>query len=601
MKALKLESKNPALCFFALAVLCMVVQFLAVEYQFNKIVDPMWLNNVSVKELVLLVINNVADAVLLMTPFVALAPRWRKWSWIVLWLVTLWCLAQFLYLPTYRDLMPMSSFLLVGNVGGTLGKSVAGAFRLADLEVLLPPVLLYIVYRLWLKRGIEASRRSLGIRGAQATLCLLAFVGIRLGMTELHFHDDDSVHSYEQQLVNDYCVMWTRQGDYLNQNGAVPYMIYGIVTSIFNRTTLTDTEKQQVARYINDRPLPVDDYATAQGKNVVLLVVESLNSWVIDLKIDGREVTPTLNALCRDTLSNLVTLNMRTQVKNGRSSDGIFMYNTGLLPLTTQAVANAYGDVPYPSLAKMLQDYDAFYACCDEPTLWNVKNMSQNYGYSDYYGKDEIDTVVKNNGYLLDKALLEEVAVLAPQRKQPFLALVATAGMHHPYDTPMEPTTWIQASGRYTGQVRCYLECANAFDTALNQFLSSLKSQGIYDNTMIVIVSDHSEMVDDAPAGRRSIDKEGDRCVFVAINSGQSGKLTGPLGQIDVFPTLIELLGINDARWRGVGYSFLRGDITSVATSPMQLVGDGPLIKRQQEAWRMSDLIITSRWFEPHN
>lgn len=599
MKTLKMSLKNSALWFFVLASLCMVVQFLAVEYQFNKIVDPLWLNHVSIKDLLSLVVNNIADAVFLMTPFVALSARWRKWSWIVIWLVTVWCLAQFLYLPTYRDLMPMSSFFLVDNVGGTLGKSVLGAFRIADLEVVLPPVLLYIAYRLWFKHGIETTHRSFGHRAALSILCIMAFIGIRLGMTELHFYQDDETNTYEQQLTNDYCVMWTRQGDYLNQNGAVPYLTYGLVTSIFNRTTLTADEKQMVTQFINDQPMPVDEYATAQGKNVVLLVVESLNSWVIDLRIDGREVTPTLNALCRDSLSNLVTLNMRTQVKNGRSSDGIFMYNTGLLPLTTQAVCNTYGSVPYPSIAKSLADYDAFYACCDEPTLWNVENMSKNYGYNDFYGKVEIDSVVKSNGYLLDKALLEEVTTLMPKRKQPFLAMVATAGMHHPYDAPMEPATWIQNSGYYTSEVRCYLERAAAFDTALAEFLSRMKSQGLYDNTMIVIVSDHSEMVDDAPAGRPSIDKDGDRCVFIAINSGQSGLIAGPLGQIDVFPTLSELLGINDSRWRGLGISFLRGEVTSVATTPTQVVGNGALIKHQQEAWHISDMIITSRWFEP--
>lgn len=78
--------------------------------------------------------------------------------------------------------------------------------------------------------------------------------------------------------------MWTRQGDYLNQNGVVPYMFYGIATTIHDRRTLTDAEKQEVTQFINEQPQPNDEYASAQGKNVILLVVESLNSWVIDLR-----------------------------------------------------------------------------------------------------------------------------------------------------------------------------------------------------------------------------------------------------------------------------------------------------------------------------
>ncbi len=591
--------KNSLLWFFLLAVGCLVVQFMAVDYHYNRIADINWRHTVSIGELSLLAVNHIADALFLLTPFVALSGRWRKWSWLIIWLVTLWCLAQLLYIPSYRDLMPLSSFFLVENVGGTVAKSAVGAFRLADLEVLLPPVLLYIVYRIWFKRGIDATHHSIWMRLVFMTLCILAFVGIRLGMTAMHFQEDKSCKSYEQQLINDYCVMWTRQGDYMNLNGAVPYVVYGLVTSIHDRTTLSDAEKQEVTRFINEQPQYGEDYATARGKNVILLVVESLNSWTVDLKLHGREVTPTLNALCRDTVNNLVTLNMRSQVKNGRSSDGIFMYNTGLLPLTTQAVANTYNNVPYPSIVKLLGDYDALYACCDEPNLWNVSSMAQSYGYKDFYGKAEIDSVVKNNGYLLDKALLEEVTQLLPQRKQPFMCLVATAGMHHPYNAPMEPATWVQNSGLYTSEVRCYLECAAAFDTALSQLLDNLKSQGLYDNTMIVIVSDHSEMVDDAPNGRPSIDREGDKCVCLIINSGQNGMINGPVGQIDVFPTLIELLGASDGHWNGLGNSMLRGDVTSVAMSPSELRGSGPLVNRQKQAWNISDKIITSRWFEP--
>jgi phosphoglycerol transferase MdoB-like AlkP superfamily enzyme len=588
-----------AILFFILAVACIVVQLLAVEYHFNRIVDYDWLNNVSLVELCHLVVNNIADALIVLLPFVALSPRWRKWSWITIWLVTLWCLAQLLYMPTYRDLMPLSSFMLVDNVGGTVAQSALGAVKLADLEVLLPPILLYIAYRIWFKRGIEAGRPSLGRQLGLSLLCLLVFVGIRLGMTAIHYQEDETCPSYSQQLTNDYYVMWTRQGYYLNNNGMVPYITYGLVTTIFDRITLTDEQKQEVTRFINDQSQPGDEYASARGKNVILLVVESLNSWVIDFKIDGREVTPTLNALCRDTENNLLTLNMRSQVKNGRSSDGIFMYNTGLLPLTTEAVASTYGDVPYPSLVKALGNYDSFYACCDEPTLWNVRNMSVVYGYRDFYGRAEIHEEVKANGYLQDKALLEEVSRLIPEYKQPLIALVATAGMHFPYNEPMEPTTWVQQSGRYTREVRCYLECANAFDTALAQFLNDLKSQGIYDNTMIVIVSDHSEVVDDNPAGRPSIDPEGDRCVLLIINSGQNGVIAGPVGQIDVFPTLVEVLGADSQHWNGLGNSILRGDVTSVAVSPSDGIGSCPLFKRQQQAWSISDMIIKSRWFEP--
>lgn len=592
--------KSSSLWFYLAAAVCIIVQLLSVEYHFNVIADLHWLEHIDATTIIKLIINGIADALILMLPFVALKSKWRKWSWIVIWLITLWSLAQLLYMPTYRDLMPFSSFLLVDNMGGTLAKSTIGSFTYGDLEVILPPILLYVAYRLWLKDGIESEAISGSRRLLLCMLCIVAFIGIRASVSAWHYNDDDTIKSYSEQLINDYCVMWTSQGDYLNLNGAVPYTTYCAITSIFNKTTLTPEEKQEVVRFLNDQQQCGDnDYATARGKNVILLIVESLNSWVIDLRLNGQEVTPTLNALYRDSVNNLVSTKMKSQVKNGRSSDGIFMYNTGLLPLTTQVVANTFGDVPYPSLAKILGSYDTFYACCDEPNLWNVKQMSSNYGYKDFYGKQEIKETLEANEYLLDKTLLEKVTKLIPQRKQPFMALIATAGMHHPYNTPMEPMTWIQSSGLYTREVRCYLESANAFDSALAQFLQDLKAQDIYDNTMIVILSDHNEMVDYSPKGRPSIDMEGDNCVFIAINSGQDGRINGPFGQIDVFPTLLDLLGANSPKWNGLGYSLLRNDVHSAALTPTSVVGGSSLLGRQQEAWRISDMIITSRWFEP--
>lgn len=593
--------KNATLWFYILAMGCIVIQLMSVIYHFNGMVDFRWLQRVSAKTLSLLTANSIADSLILLLPLAFLPPRWRKWSWIVIWLVTVWCLIQLLYIPSYRDIMPFSSFLLVGNVGSTLADSTMGAMRLSYfLEVVFPPILLYIAYRVWFKRGIESSHQTSSHRLCWSLLSIALFLIIRFCIIGVHYLDDDTTSDIGEQIINDYCVMWTRQGDYINSNGVVPYAIYCASTSIFSRSSLNEEEHKQVINFLNEQPHYTDDiYASACGKNVILLIVESLNSWVIDLKINGREVTPTLNALCHDTSNNLVSLKMKSQVKNGRSSDGIFMYNTGLLPLTTQVVANTYEDVPYPTLAKALGGYDRFYASCDEPTLWNVKKLSKNYGYSDFYGKEQINDVVKSNGYKLDKALLEEVSQLLPERKRPFMCLVATAGMHHPYNTPMEPATWIGTCGLYTNEVRCYLEATNAFDIELGNFIARLKASGYFDNTMLVIVSDHSEMIDDTPLGRPSIDSEGDNCVFLAINSGQNGLIEGPIGQIDIYPTLLDLLGLNQQQWKGLGYSLLRFDINSAATGPGTNVGNGTFIRRQQEAWKISDMIISSRWFAP--
>ena len=585
--------------FMGLAAACVVMQLMAVDYHFNTIVDYDWLRHVNLSTLTVLTANFLADAIVLLLPFLILPPRARKWGWCPLWVLTAWCLAQLLYMPTYRDFMPFSSFLLVENVGQTLWTSIVGALAISDLEVLLPPVILYLIYRKWFKQDLERVKITPLRRLIIAAIGIVAFLGIRLAVTAHHYRNDDETASFKEQIINDYAVMWTRQGDYINSNGVVPYAFHSAVTAIMSKASLSQEEKSQVEKFLKQQPAYTDNsLATARGKNVIMIVVESLNSWVVGLTIDGKEITPTLNALCADTTSCLVALNMKPQVKNGRSSDGIFMYNTGLLPLTTQAVANTHASTPYPALPKAFKGYNTFYACCDEPSLWNVTQMANTYGYHDFYGRAEIHEEVKRNGYKPDKALLEEVVQLASKGPAPFFALAATAGMHHPYNTPIEPATWIQKSGRYSKAVLCYLEQANVFDTALANLIGDLKDKGLYESTMLVILSDHNELVDDdRTKGRPTIDKAGDNCVLLFVNSGTHGMITGPVGQIDIYPTILDLMGLNAHEWKGLGRSLVRYDVRSAATDPATVAGNDALDNTRRQAWDISRLMITGNWF----
>ena len=102
-KAQNIISKYPNLWFYLLSMGCIMVQLLFVSHQFNKFIDPEWLSHTALSDKAMLVLNSFADGLFLLTPLILLPPKWRKWSWIVIWLVTLWCLAQFLYMPTYRD------------------------------------------------------------------------------------------------------------------------------------------------------------------------------------------------------------------------------------------------------------------------------------------------------------------------------------------------------------------------------------------------------------------------------------------------------------------------------------------------------------------
>ena len=66
--------------------------------------------------------------------------------------------------------------------------------------------------------------------------------------------------------------------------------------------------------------------------NLIFIIVESYLSQTSDLKVDGKEITPFLNRLKRDS-TVYYNGQMQPNINIGESSDGQFIDMTGVLPL----------------------------------------------------------------------------------------------------------------------------------------------------------------------------------------------------------------------------------------------------------------------------
>ena len=87
-------------------------------------------------------------------------------------------------------------------------------------------------------------------------------------------------------------------------------------------------------------------------RNLIFIIVESLNTKAIEWEYNGRMAMPFLNSLIADSASITFT-SMYPQAGLGRSSDGQMMYLTGIYPSkgTPMSIIAPYG--PYPSLARL--------------------------------------------------------------------------------------------------------------------------------------------------------------------------------------------------------------------------------------------------------
>lgn len=541
---------------------------------------------------------HLGDAVVLLLPYWLLPPRLRKWMWTVPVVLTVWCFAQVVYNITYQEIMPYSSFLFTSNVSKVLIDSVIGLIQATALFTVFFTAVAWVVYRRWLRRAVEQGvplrpRHKCAVVAASLLLAVVA----QLATTYRIYYNDGTYTDFAEAVDELYTRIGGRYKGYFLNHGFVAYTAYCAATAY--EPPMSEEDKTTIARYIsNELPHYTDNTFSAGKPNLILIIVESLNSWAIDLRIDGREVTPVLNSLVHDP-SSIVALDMQGQVKNGRSSDGKFIYDTGLLPLLDKAVVMHYCDGPYPSLARALRGHKAIEICMDAPGLWNIEGTNKSYGFDQLYYQRQFKEKLVACGYRADELLLDEAAAIIKDCREPFFAQIVTASMHSPYDSPDVDPTWISQSKQYTPQVRNYLERTAYFDHHLGIFLNRLHEAGLMDSTVVVIASDHTELVDDDQRGRPSLSPRGNECALIITGTGHGMFIDRTIGQIDVYPTLLDLMGANQYGWKGLGHSLLRNQVESAAVYPGEIAGNAssPLVKHQKRAWEMSDLIIKKRWF----
>lgn len=530
-----------------------------------------------------LVAISVANALLLLAPYWILNRRWRWTVCIPMTLLTLWCLMQMCYCRAYDDLMPWQSLTMTENVNSTLVASTVALLRWQDLLIIVPFLLLVVACLL--------GKRSKGIERHRFKWFLFTLLACLFFSALGYLNGTDN---YRKRFFHNFS-----NSEYFAQNGLIPYGLFSVYQSLFNAQTVTDEDLALVRQFIDeDCPHYNNNIFPTMGKrNLVLIVVESLHSWPIGLRVDGREVTPALNRLVGSD-SVLYVPHVLFQTTHGHSSDAHFIYNTGLLPLRDGVVAVNYGDGDYPSLAKALDGYDCRMVVCDDKSYWNQTVTSRSYGFDTLYCRDHLTAagLLDKHHQVDDAALTDFAASLLPKLRQPFFVEMVTMTMHTPYTPGKVRDSWITASDTLNAEARGYLNCVNVTDSCIGAFIDELHRLDLAQNTIVAIVSDHTQVYLNRIKGISDYDAVPDDWGIPLIVAGCDTTLRYEpvIGQVDVFPTLLDVMGANNYPWKGLGYSILRYPVRSaIQPRNMTVLGDSTdLTQHQRRSWDISRLII---------
>ncbi|WHY27583.1 LTA synthase family protein [Bacillus wiedmannii] len=417
--------------------------------------------------------------------------------------------------------------------------------------------------------------------------------------------------------------------------GLYTHQIYDLTLQVKagSQKALADSSKlQETENYVKtnqSEPNP-NMFGAAKGKNVIVVTLESLQTFLIGASVNGQEVTPFLNEFINESY---YFNNFFHQTGQGKTSDSEFLIDTSLYPLNRGAVFFTHGNNDYTATPEILRQQGYFTSVfhANNATFWNRNIMYSALGYDRYYNELDykITPETNLNWGLKDIEYFDQSVDILKTVDQPFYARFLTLTNHYPF-TYDEDTKFIEPYNSGNGVFDRYIVTARYLDESIKKFIERLKADEMYDDSIIVLYGDHYGISEKHNRAMAQFLEKDQITEFDTLNLQRTplyihmpGQTEGqtiskPTGQIDMKPTILNLLGIdttNDIRFghdmfsdeytgfvvlrdgsfitdkyaytNNTFYDRITGEIVDLPKKEAQA-----LINRAQNELRMSDKII---------
>jgi arylsulfatase A-like enzyme len=176
-------------------------------------------------------------------------------------------------------------------------------------------------------------------------------------------------------------------------------------------------------------------------------------------------------------------------------------------------------------------------------------------GAHDYFKLDDLSDpiyrgmeVVKETGYLTDRLGDETCAFITRHKSGPFFAYLAFNAVHAPLQAPEDEVAKFN-TGSKDRDIR--LAMGKRMDDAIGKVLTTLKTEGVWENTLLFFISDNggplAQSADNTPLrGGKHTDYEGGiRVPFLICWPAQlkPGEWQAPVTSLDILPTALAATG----------------------------------------------------------
>lgn len=495
-------------------------------------------------------------------------------SLVITFVITLlWSFCNVFYARFFHQYLSWSSIGLAGNLSDPIVlDSMTAGFRLIDLYYPLAIILFCWIF-------IHSKYHDVKGKSLQSLLYIwFSCLFIGLGVHSLYVFHPHISFVYELEKT----VFTPAKMDSMWPNWTVYHK--GFFRKLFvdqlkrkSKIELTKEQEAAIEKEYSDHSQRITGRTAPNNiNNVIFILVESYLSVTSDLVVDGQEITPNLNKLKRD--SNVYyNSHMIPNVSIGESSDGQLIYMAGLLPLhseitVSKAKKNSIIGLP-EQIKKAYPDLQSLTIIPTNPSLWDQQAMSDSYGFDKLYSMLDYQAEMKDNengAFLTDQMIFRYASKKDESNKPPFFSLILTMSMHQPFNSFVEHGFHLTDKS-LPQEYKNYLTNCHYTDIQIGKYLDDLKDKGLYDNSLIIIVSDH-----DAHPDYLGMDGKISREIPIYIVNGgidNSNAWSGECNQLDVYTTILDILGIQST-WRGLGHTLLNKNYQNSVTGDIQEMSD---------------------------
>ena len=338
-----------------------------------------------------------------------------------------------------------------------------------------------------------------------------------------------------------------------NRHVTKPAQANVVLNSVFSFFRTMNTNNFQEVhfvdeKFINENIHPYKLYTREEvdpKPNVVIFILESFGkeysgAFNKNSKIENFvSYTPFFDSLAA---KSLIATNA---FANGRQSiHGMSSILAGIPTLKDAFTSSPYSNQNIQSIVSVSNEmgYDTSFFHGAPNGSMGFLGFGNILGFKHYYGKTEFNNDAEFDGIwgIWDEPFFQYFAKTLNQKKNPFMATMFSVSSHHPFKVPEK------YKGKFKKGPLEIHEPIGYTDYALKQFFKTAEKMPWFDNTIFVFVADHTNQVG-YPEYEKSMNRFAVPILFYSPNPKYQlqGEITEPAQQMDIYPTLADLMGYN--------------------------------------------------------